>query len=154
MRLYLFILTIVVVSGCSNSREKQTVSLDNVSSENSAAGKGAPEGMVWIPGGEFTMGTNDPESYQYERPAHRVRIDGFWMDATEVTNAQFKLFVDATGYITTAEKKPEWEELKKQLPPGTPKPVDDDFQPGSLTFSPPAYAVSLDDYSQWWTRSA
>lgn len=106
--------------------------------------------MVWIPGGEFTMGTNDPESYEYERPAHRVKIDGFWMDATEVTNAQFKAFVDATGYVTTAEKKPEWEELKKQLPPGTHKPADDNFSPGSLTFSPPAYVVSLDDYSQWW----
>ena len=97
------------------------------------------------------MGTNDPESYVYERPAHRVRIDGFWMDATEVTNAQFKVFVEETGYITTSEKKPEWEELKKQLPPGTQRPTDDNFSPGSLTFSPPAYAVSLDDYSQWWT---
>lgn len=116
-----------------------------------ASNKAAPPGMVWIPGGEFTMGTDDPESYQYERPAHRVKVDGFWMDVTEVTNAQFKAFVDATGYITTAEKKPEWEELKKQLPPGTPKPASDVLVPGSLTFNPPVYAISLDDYSQWWS---
>lgn len=96
------------------------------------------------------MGTDDPESYPYERPAHRVRIDGFWMDATEVTNGQFRKFVEATGYITTAEKKPEWEELKKQLPPGTPKPSGDVLVAGSLTFVPPPYAVSLNDYSQWW----
>lgn len=107
--------------------------------------------MVWIPGGEFTMGTNDEDSYPFEKPAHRVKVDGFWMDATEVTNAQFKAFVDATGYVTTAEKKPSWEELKKQLPPGTPKPSEDILQAGSLTFSPPEFAVSLDDYSQWWS---
>ncbi len=59
--------------------------------------------------------------------------------------------MEATGYITTAEKKPTWEELKKQLPPGTPKPADIQFAAGSLTFSPPPYAVTLDDYSQWWS---
>lgn len=107
--------------------------------------------MVWIPGGEFTMGTNEEDSYPFEKPAHRVKVDGFWMDATEVTNAQFKAFVDATGYVTTAEKKPSWEELKKQLPPGTPKPSEDVLQAGSLTFNPPEFAVSLDDYSQWWS---
>ncbi len=110
--------------------------------------------MVWIPGGEFTMGTNDKDAYPYERPAHRVKVDGFWMDITEVTNADFKKFVDATGYITTAEKKPEWEELKKQLPPGTPKPDKMVLEAGSLTFNPPEFTVSLDDYSQWWSWSS
>jgi sulfatase modifying factor 1 len=109
-----------------------------------------PAGMVWIPGGEFTMGTDDPESYEYERPAHRVRVDGFWMDATEVTNEQFKEFVEATHYITTAETPVDWELLKKQVEPGTPKPADSLLKAGSLIFSPPSYAITTEDYSQWW----
>ncbi|HYG17982.1 MAG TPA: SUMF1/EgtB/PvdO family nonheme iron enzyme, partial [Ohtaekwangia sp.] len=109
------------------------------------------EGMRWIPGGEFTMGTNDAASYEHERPAHRVKVNGFWMDETEVTNAQFRKFTDATGYVTLAERKPDWNELKKQLPPGTPKPHDSLLVAGSLTFTPPEKAVILNDYSQWWT---
>ncbi|MDZ4715394.1 MAG: formylglycine-generating enzyme family protein [Cytophagales bacterium] len=108
-------------------------------------------GMVWIPGGEFTMGTDEPEAYEAERPAHQVKVDGFWMDATEVTNEQFKQFADATGYITTAEKKPEWEQLQKQLPPGTNRPPEENLIPGSLVFTPPDYAVSLEDYTRWWS---
>src|SRR5690606_19631951 len=76
--------------------------------------------------------------------------DLFWMDETEVTNRQFKAFTDATGYVTVAERKPEWSELQKQLPPGTPKPHDSVLVAGSLVFLPPDYAVSLNDYSQWW----
>ncbi len=149
MRLIFFPALVVLFLSCnSTSTEKNaTANLGG----NTVALKDSPSGMVWIPGGEFTMGTDDPESYEYERPAHRVKVDGFWMDETEVTNAQFHQFVEATGYITTAEKKPEWEELKKQLPPGTPKPSDDLLVAGSLVFNPPAYAVSLDDYSQWWS---
>ena len=61
-------------------------------------------GMVWIPGGEFTMGTyKADEKHAEEAPAHAVVVKGFWMDVTEVTNAQFKKFVDATGYVTDAE---------------------------------------------------
>src|SRR3954454_1473421 len=55
-----------------------------------------PSGMAWVPGGEFTMGTDDPQAAPAERPAHRVRVDGFWMDVTEVTNAQFRKFAEAT----------------------------------------------------------
>ena len=65
-----------------------------------------PQGMVWIPGGQFTMGSDRPGAYRPEQPAHEVKVSGFWMDETEVTNAQFKRFVDATGYVTTAEKAP------------------------------------------------
>ena len=108
------------------------------------------EGMVWIEGGEFVMGSSDGEGSPDEYPQHKVVLDGFWMDATEVTNAQFKKFVEATGYITTAERKPDWEELKKQLPPGTPKPEDELLIAASLVFSPPAHKVSLHDPSQWW----
>ncbi len=59
----------------------------------------APPGMAWVPGGEFPMGSDDPQAAPAERPAHRVRVDGFWMDVTEVTNAQFRKFVEATGYL-------------------------------------------------------
>jgi formylglycine-generating enzyme required for sulfatase activity len=111
----------------------------------------APAGMIWIPGGEFTMGTDDPNSMPNERPAHRVRVDGFWMDATAVTNAQFRAFVEATGYVTIAERPVDWEELKQQLPPGTPRPPDRMLKPGSLAFTPPNHPVDLRDMSQWWT---
>ena len=108
------------------------------------------EEMVWIPAGEFTMGTDDSRSFPNERPAHHVKVDGFWMDKHDVTNDQFKKFVDATGYITTAEKKVDWEELKKELPPGTPKPDDSKLAPGSLVFVGTTNAVDLRDLSQWW----
>src|SRR4030095_8235946 len=58
--------------------------------------------MVWIPGGKFTMGANDGQSD--EKPLHDVKVDGFWMDKTEVTNEQFARFVEATNYVTVAEK--------------------------------------------------
>jgi formylglycine-generating enzyme required for sulfatase activity len=113
-------------------------------------GATGPEGMVWIPGGEFRMGSTDPLARMDEQPIHRVRVDGFWMDETEVTNAQFRAFVDATGYKTVAERPVDWEELKKQVAPGTPKPPDEQLRPGSLVFTPPDHAVDLGDYTQWW----
>jgi len=114
-----------------------------------AASRG-PEGMVWIAGGEFIMGSTDPLARSDESPKHRVRVDGFYMDATEVTNAQFRAFVAATHYKTVAERPVDWNELKKQLAPGTPKPPDETLQPGTLVFTPPARPVDLRDYSQWW----
>ena len=107
--------------------------------------------MVWIPGGQFVMGTDDPQAYPAERPAHAVRVDGFWMDQTDVTNAQFRKFVQATGYLTTAQRKPSWEELKKQLPPGTPRPPEEKLVAASLVFQSPGHAVPLDDVGQWWS---
>jgi formylglycine-generating enzyme len=83
--------------------------------------KKPPPAMVWIPGGTFLMGTNDKESFPNERPAHFVQVQGFWIDEHDVTNAEFSKFIEATGYITTAERKIDWEDLKKELPPGTPK---------------------------------
>jgi formylglycine-generating enzyme required for sulfatase activity len=106
--------------------------------------------MVWIAGGDFTMGTDEDDAYDHERPAHQVHVDGFWMQATEVTNTQYKKFVDATGYKTLAERKPTWEELKVNLPPGTPELPDSILVPGSLVFYRPPAPVILDDYSQWW----
>jgi len=70
-------------------------------------------GMVLIPGGAFNMGGDNEQADRDEFPKHKVSVDSFFMDITEVTNAQFKKFVEATGYVTTAERKPDWEELKK-----------------------------------------
>ncbi|MBN8644306.1 MAG: formylglycine-generating enzyme family protein [Planctomycetes bacterium] len=118
-------------------------------------GAAAPDpthaGMVWVPGGEFTMGSTDPLARPDEAPRHRVRVAGFWMDATEVTNAQFAAFAEATGYKTVAERPVDWELLKKQLPAGTPKPSDDMLRPGSLVFTPPDHAVDLNRFDHWWT---
>ncbi|MBL8267351.1 formylglycine-generating enzyme family protein, partial [Steroidobacter sp.] len=110
----------------------------------------APHGMVWIPGGEFSMGIaptpgmNDVgmQATHDSRPIHRVRVDGFWMDATEVTNAQFAEFVKATKYVTVSERKPKAEDY-----PGVPVEA---LVAGSVVFSPPEHAVSLNDHSQWW----
>jgi formylglycine-generating enzyme required for sulfatase activity len=98
------------------------------------------EGMVWIAGGEAVLGSQVGEP---DAPLHRVRLDGFWLDATEVTNAQFARFVAATGYVTDAEKKPSAEEI-----PGVP---EDQLFAGSLVFTPPADAVDLREFWQWWT---
>jgi sulfatase modifying factor 1 len=110
---------------------------------------GSPRpGMVWVPGGEFTMGSaTGPAS---EVPAHRVKVDGFWIDATEVTNAAFAEFVKATKYVTVAEKSPDWEVMKATLPAGTPKPPDDVLVPGSLVFAPPGGPVPTDNAARWW----
>ena len=107
--------------------------------------------MVWIPGGAFLMGTNDKESFPNERPAHFVQVQGFWMDEHDVTNAEFSKFVEATGYVTTAERKVDWEELKKEVAPGTAKPDDSALAPGALVFTPTAGPVPLNDLSAWWS---
>ena len=96
------------------------------------------------------MGTNDKESFPNERPAHLVQVQGFWMDEHDVTNAEFSKFVEATGYVTTAERQIDWEDLKKELPPGTPKPDDGALAPGSLVFTPTSGPVPLNDLSAWW----
>jgi formylglycine-generating enzyme required for sulfatase activity len=109
-----------------------------------------PKGMVWVAGGEFLMGSDHKLAQRNERPAHEVRVHGFWMDQTHVTNAQFAAFVKATGYVTTAERKPDWETLKVQLPPGTARPADSALVPGAMVFVGTDRPVPLNDYSQWW----
>lgn len=111
----------------------------------------APEGMVWIPGGEFSMGANDPPDLDEvgmkatldARPIHRVYVDGFYIDKTDVTNAEFVEFVKATGYVTVAERTPRAEDF-----PGAPP---ENLVAGSVVFAPPDHPVSLDDHYQWWT---
>ena len=120
---------------------------------NTRAPGPAPEGMVWIPGGEFSMGAAEPHGMDANhvgmhatddsRPVHRVYVDGFWMDQTEVTNAQFTKFVNATHYITVAERTPRAEDFPGARP--------ESLVPGSLVFSPPDRAVSLEDELQWWS---
>ena len=110
----------------------------------------APKGMAWIPGGEFSMGAAEPPAMDDvgmkattdSRPIHRVYVDAFWMDTTEVTNAQFDAFVRATGYVTVAERTPRAEDF-----PGVPR---ENLVAGSVIFTPPDHPVSLDDSFQWW----
>lgn len=107
-------------------------------------------GMTWIRNGSFRMGGDNDQSSPDEFPKHKVTVKGFWMDKTEVTNQQFEQFVKATGYTTTAEKPVSWEDMKKQLPPGTPRPPDSLLAPSALVFKPTTGQVNLADYSQWW----
>ncbi|CAD6561362.1 Formylglycine-generating enzyme [Paraburkholderia hiiakae] len=109
-----------------------------------------PKDMVWIAGGEFAMGSEHPHALPNERPAHEVKVHGYWIDRYDVTNAEFARFVAATGYVTTAERKPRWEDLAVQLPPGTPRPTDDTLVPGALVFTGTDAPVALTDYSRWW----
>jgi formylglycine-generating enzyme required for sulfatase activity len=108
-----------------------------------------PNGMQWIPGGEFSMGSNNPTAEAHggpdpmrdARPIHRVRVRGFFMDKTEVTNKEFAAFVAATGYVTVAEKKPTQAEF--------PDAPAENLVAGSVVFTP-AHVTSLDDHYQWW----
>ena len=111
---------------------------------------GAPADMQRIDGGTVTIGTDDPSVGAEERPAQQVTLKPYWIDRTLVTNAAFAKFVDATHYVTTAERPVDWEELKKQVPPGTPKPPEAALRPGSLVFTPPPGAVDLTDMGNWW----
>jgi formylglycine-generating enzyme required for sulfatase activity len=112
--------------------------------------------MVWIEGGSFQMGAQDSLGRPDEYPAHRVTISGFWMDETEVTNQQFREFVQATGYTTTAEIAPDWEVMKKQLPAGTRKPDRSELVAASLVFVSPQESVDLEHPGEcWlWTKGA
>lgn len=137
------------LSCCSNLPSR--FSSGNISGIDSlASGKADLSEMVLIKGGRFWMGGDSIWGRPDEFPRHQVEVSSFYIDLHEVTNRQFKAFVDATGYVTTAEKKPDWEELKKQLPPGTPKPADDVLVAASLVFSPPDHPVSLENAYAWW----
>ena len=113
-------------------------------------GQRGPAGMVWVPGGGFLMGSDHKLSQPNERPAHPARVKGFWMDRHHVTNAQFRAFVDATGYVTTAERKPDWEMLRPQLPPDTAKPPDEELVAGGMVFVGTPMVVDLQDVYRWW----
>jgi formylglycine-generating enzyme required for sulfatase activity len=111
----------------------------------------APEGMVWIPGGEFSMGSDvagdalcsQPGVTRDAQPIHRVYVDGFWMDKTEVTNEQYDKFVKATGYVTIAERTP----TKEEFPTAPPE----NLVAGSVVFTPTDQPVPLDNHLRWWS---
>jgi formylglycine-generating enzyme required for sulfatase activity len=117
-------------------------------------GRNAPLGMALIPAGKFLMGSDHKQAQANEQPTHWVSLAGFWMDVTHVTNDQFAKFVEATHYVTTAEKMPDWETIRVQLPPGTPRPDAAMLVPGAMVFTGSAGKVRLDDYSQWWSYVA
>jgi sulfatase modifying factor 1 len=130
----------------------ETSSFAPTIANTSKAPSTAPEGMVWIPGGEFSMGSEgkcdgksccSPATVADALPIHRVYVDGFWMDATDVTNAQFEKFVKATGYVTLAERAP----TKEEFPTAPPE----NLVAGSVVFTPTSGPVSLDDHYQWWS---
>jgi sulfatase modifying factor 1 len=111
----------------------------------------APGGMVWIPGGEFSMGAKAQpdmnmvgmQATKDSTPIHRVHVSGFFMDKTDVTNAQFAQFVRAVGYVTMAEKKPDDADFPGAAP--------ENLSAGSVVFAAPDHAVSLNDNSEWWS---
>jgi formylglycine-generating enzyme len=111
----------------------------------------APRGMVWVPGGEFSMGSADPETRGEgcaeppadAQPVHRVYVDGFWMDSTEITNDAFAEFVRETGYVTVAERESSAEDLAE-----TPR---ENLIAGSLVFDPPSHPIPLNSHLRWWT---
>lgn len=121
-----------------------------IENKNKPAGK-APKGMVWIPGGEFSMGSNvEDESLcslsgvtKDAAPIHRVYVNGYYMDETEVTNEEYEKFVKATGYVTVAEQKPTKEEF--------PTAAEEDLITGSVIFTPTPSAVNLNNFLQWWS---
>ena len=109
----------------------------------------APEGMIWIPGGEFLMGGDERGGFKMARPTnegpvHPVYVDGFWMDATEVTNAQFREFTEATGYKTVAETP-----FKQEDYPNAPPEA---LVPAGYVFTQPERPVDVQRvrHDAWW----
>ena len=161
------LITLVSITGCKQKTSQEPVEQTVVISKPTASEKlpqevldslknHPPQGMVWIPGGTFMQGAvpQDKQAMAHEKPQHPVKVDGFFMDITEVTNAEFAKFVKETGYVTVAERPIDWEEMKKQLPEGTKKPADSILQPGSLRFKKTKSSVpNLYDFSQWWEWS-
>lgn len=108
------------------------------------------DGMVLIPSGTLNMGGDNDQADPNEFPKHNVEIQTFWMDESEVTNHQFKKFIEATKYLTIAERPVIWEEIKTSLPPNTPKPADSLLQPGALVFHQLTQQVPLNNPALWW----
>src|SRR5436190_19418240 len=139
------------VADCESCPSVGPITFAPTVSNSSTVPGPAPARMVWIPGGEFSMGsTVESESLcglpgvtRDELPVHRVYVDGFWMDATELTNEDFEKFVNATGYRTVAERTPTKEEF--------PTAPAENLVAGSVVFAPPDHEVALNDHYQWWT---
>lgn len=126
----------VICISCDNKNTKIEVRKEN--------------GMVLIPSGTLNMGGDNGQADKNEFPKHEVLLNSFWMDETEVTNKQFSEFVEATDYVTIAERPIDWEEIKKTLPPNTPQIPDSLLQPGALVFQKTEQPVPLNNPSLWW----
>ena len=155
-RLLVFAAVVAAAPGCapsapapSESHETHQVPVPPAASTkteaariNTAAAPGPPpKGMAWVPGGTFWMGCEGC-GMQDALPVHLVEVDGFWMDRTPVTNADFERFVTATGYVTVAERP-----LDAKNFPGVPKEM---LVPGSAVFAPTSQPVPLDNPLRWW----
>jgi formylglycine-generating enzyme required for sulfatase activity len=148
-------LAMLLVAGCNSAKVPVAIGYFAPTVERHAvAPQAPPEGMVWVPGGEFSMGSEDPrgdaeggpDPLLDARPIHRVRVHGFWMDRTEVTNAQFARFAAATGYVTVAERTPRAEDF-----PDAPL---ENLIAGSIVFAPPSHPLPLHDHYGWWSYVA
>ena len=135
--LFTLFMAIFLLASCQNNEQEE-------------APDDPPQGMVFIPGSSFLMGGKSGQADPDELPRRKITVDAFWMDETEVTNEAFLAFVEATQYVTVAERDIDWEEMAKTLPPGTPKPPDSVLAAGSLVFTPTDQVVPLHDVSQWW----
>jgi len=127
-----YLVLVMIIHGCTkhSSQGSQTIRYGE---------------MKLIPGGTFEMGGNDPQASADEFPRHMVTVDSFYIDIHEVTNGQFAKFVASTNYVTIAEKNINWEEMKINLPAGTPKPAENILQAGSVVFRATNGPVSLND---------
>ena len=153
----LVLLGLLLAVGCNGGSQSESDQPDEsyVPQLNDPTPPGdAPEGMVWIRGGEFWMGCTHPAMAD-ARPVHLVRVDGFWMDRTEVTNEQFAKFVEATGYVTVAERPPKLEDIPLDKRDDIPPELWADaartkLRPFSGVFSPPPVDVPLNNHMRWW----
>ncbi|MCH2214293.1 MAG: formylglycine-generating enzyme family protein [Flavobacteriales bacterium] len=140
---------IIVLSSCTTKTAESAQ--DAVpDKEKISTSKSDTEGMIWVEGGVYVMGSEGDFAENHEGPTVKVEVSGFYIDTTEVTNAKFRAFTDATGYITIAERDIDWNELSKELAPGTPRPADSLLAAGSLVFTPPTEPVPFDDIRRWW----
>lgn len=155
--IFIFLLIILASGGCGSGRSKgrkdtgqQHSSTSKPETQISKLSTGTGE-MVLIPGGTFDMGARENQFARVDEfPVHKVKVNSFYLDVHPVTNGQFKKFVDATGYVTTAEIAPDWDEISKELPPGTPRPPDSVLVPASMVFKSPEKPVTMNDYQSWW----
>ena len=160
-------ITILIILSISCSKDDEVINNNQISNccdvmppRYSVDKPDFADDMVWIPSGEFTMGAEVADfmrqwpygarSRSDERPLRRIKLDGFWMSITPVTNKDFSEFIEATGYVTTAEKPVDIDEIMKGLPPGTKSPSPEALVPASMVFTSPDYPVKLNNVLTWW----
>lgn len=137
-----FYFSSIVALVCCKEKEQDSATSENLTVvQTTASNDIIASKMVYIPGGTFQMGTDDP-AFPDAHPVHKVSVKEFWMDEHEVTNAEFEKFVKAANYVTVAERQ-----LDPKDYPGV---AAESLVPGSGVFSPPGQPVTLDNPLQWW----